>query len=446
MPLQIEAAEAFRTGFSIFFPSNHARVGLLREIVRGLTNADSVFTSGEIREGSKLGDKLQRSHPKANRQHLIPKPESTLLQVAVEGLAREKYAAALVAEAFGGDAEAGTEGSNEKLRDRRQEIGDGSREAWERLDAAELDSIMRSLLSYCTNSLHHRLSRTCTNVGESGPQGDSSAETFPGGGAEQYGCPYTRLLVVLQTHMVAYWGDTDGDPGRTSAARELSLAHAVRLFEGSLQVFAHLLKDIKQAGGHGYDIRRAVMNSFVALVPLLCASIAVLPAKGEGRVSRAAALLPLVVPLVAAVDRFNHLHASNAIGQVGDGIVPPSRPCPVNATITRWMTGLEEALAMLSADLVCGLAEKDAIRARRAVGLSSHKSCIGADVGGGCNDGVDQNQRKDERTEDVVELLLRSSPFLANGRESFDWPSSADGVCSQPDSPDYAQALEVSKT
>lgn len=413
---------------------------LLKDVVATITTMGS-DSPEHTRHHVDDKEKRRRSHAKSQqRVRLGSKPSSLLMQLAVEALARQNYAAGLVRGAFhrtgsGGDRQDG----NETL----------SRDASETFDVTELDAVMQSLLSCCARDLQRKLwggevaskslassslERSCNQRGR---KDDSRFEN-----TEAARCPYSRLLLVLQEHVVACWSNTDGDATKKNDARELSLAHASRLLERSLEVFTRLLAERDQHGssagenrhnGNGHPQVDAVTNSFVSLVPVLCTSVAALPTEDEGFLSRAAGLLPLIVPLMKVVDRFNRsgTSTSNTAAPVHEAQSPPG-----------WITELEEALAMLSSDLVCGLIDMKATKVRQHVEIPPQEIGGGGD-GSGDGDGGGDRNRREAKAEDIVELLLASSPFLAFGRESFDWSALEDRGPSQLDSPDCVRALEV---
>lgn len=87
---------------------------------------------------------------------------------------------------------------------------------------------------------------------------------------------------------------------------------------------------------------------------------------------------------------------------------------------------------MLYSDLVCNLTELQQNKVPRPVDHLLQGTC-----------GEDRGDNG-ECSEDVIELLLNSSPFLAHGRESFDCWNPGDKVpSSQVDGHDLSQALEV---
>ena len=343
-----------------------------------------------------------------SQQLILPSQQSNrMMRLAVEALARDEYAAGLVLGAFhhrgpGGEV---------------QDDGETTCEEADRpLDAAELDAVMDSLLMQCVGHLRKRLwGGNEFDLG--GPNGSCS-------GQAEAPCPFSRLLLALQDHVVTYWGNSDGDAAKRDSARDLSLAHAVRLLQQSLEIFARLLAERDQPDGgpcdnrhtgNGHLLAETLKNSFVSLVPALCGSLTVVLAEGGGFLTLAARLLPLIVPLLRVVDRFGRSRASER-----------ASPSP------GWLAELEEALALLSSDLACGLIDMKGLRTRHRVELSPQET----------GSGSVQNQRGDRR-ENVVKLLLTSSPFLAGGHESFDWSGLEDEDGLRPDSSDLAHALEV---
>lgn len=431
---QVEAAEAFTAGFSVFFPSNLARVRLLQDIIKTISTTTSPFLPQDTPENIDNKENRRRSKKPFRRPHSAPtKSKSRFVQVAVEGLSRENYAAALVAWALRSD----------KSTVDKRDIGTGAGITTDAFGTEELDTAMKSLLFYCADDLNDilwGLASASDNVKRSCGQGNGDTK---GGGREEngFGCPHSRLLLALQVHVTAYCGNADANEAHTSAARELSLAHASRLLHESVKVFTALAGDKDPTGGGVCDHRDshaevdAVRKSFVALLPLLCTSVAAVPAEWKGCVSQASALLPIVIPLIGAVDRFNRFVCAAASNKSGN--TPPSSspsspslsPSRSNTpTSTCWLNGLEEALAMLASDLACGL--MDMKHTPNPEGLHFQQP-LGA-----------ERPENEKQGKDIVDLLLTSSPFLAHDRENFDW-SSTEGNSPQLDCPDFPQALEV---
>ncbi|CAM9409044.1 unnamed protein product, partial [Ectocarpus sp. 8 AP-2014] len=422
--VQVEAAEAFRIGFSVFFRSNLARVQLLQDVVITLKTAGPVspeHTQQPLDDKGKDGQSPARLQQRMCR---APRSNTLLTRLAVEGLARDNYVSAIVSGAF----------DHQRSDDNEQEDnGTAIGEAAENFDATKLDAVMQSVLTYCADDLQKRLwggslvSEKAVFENLERPRHQSRTDNeHRFGSSEVIRCPYSRLLLVLQEHVTAYWGDADVGVERRAAARGLSLSHASRLLEESQHIFSRLLTEWDQTtrGAHGSRSDGVLKNSFVALVPALCISITSLPTEGEDCLTRAAALLPLVLPLMGAVDRFNGLRISTegAATPVGD------EPSPSD-----WSAQLEEALAQLSSDLVCSLIDVNSIKTRQPIIRRSHET--------GCERERDWGE---EDSEELVEMLLASSPFLAFGRETFGWSDqhTKDGP-SQLDNPVFSQALQV---
>lgn len=406
---QGEAAETLRVGFSVFFPSTRARVRLLRDIVTMITIAGSPSPKHAQHTNDK--ETRRRAHMKSqekSQQWVLPAPKSSsMMRLAVEALARDDYAAGLVMGAF----------NNKGYRRDTQGDGEtGSGQSDKTFDAAELDAVMESLLLHCVGNLHKRLwEENPCDLG--GANGGCSGRT-------EASCPYSRLLLVLQEHLVTCWGKTGGDAVKKESARDLSLAHAARLLEQSLKVFTKLQLEGDQLGGGARDNRHAenghllvdtLRTSFVSLIPVLCRSVVAVPAEGGGFLTLAARLLPLVVPLLKIVDRFD-------TPRTPKGVFPSAN----------WLAELEEALALLSSDLACCLIDMKGLKVRHHVGLCSQQA------GGG-----DARNRRGDQSGGITELLLASSPFLACGQESFDWSGLEDEDTSPPDSSEFAHAFEV---
>lgn len=408
---------------------------LLKDIVAMITTTGS-DSPEHTQDHVDDQEKRRRSYVKSQRQdHLGSKPSSLLVQLAVEALARQNYAAGLVLGAF-----------NHKASGRENKVDHGtvSGDVDETFDIAGLDSVMQSLLSCCANDLERKLwggevtsmslaasslERSCNQGGRNNDNRFAQTKIAK--------CSYSRLLLVLQEHVVACWKNAEGDAIRKNDARELSLAHASRLLEQSLKAFTRLVAERDQNGGgasenhhngNGQSQFDALANSFLSLVPVLCTSVAALPTEGEGFLSRAAGLLPLVIPLMRAVNRFDrpNMIASEAPAQDEHSHSSPG-----------WLTELEEALATLSSDLVCGLMDMKTTKVRQQPEEPPPQEING---GGGTGGG---RNRTEEKAEDIVELLLASSPFLAFDRESFDWSALQERDSSQLDSPDCVRALEV---
>lgn len=325
-----------------------------------------------------------------------------MTRLAVEAIARDDYAAGLVLGAFN---HTGSSGNKQDDHESKIEQSDQA------FDAAELDAVMESLLLHCVGDLHKRLweEGVCDLGGASGSCS----------GQEQPPCPFSRLLLVLQEHVVTYWGNADGDAAKKDSARELSLAHTARLLEQSLKIFTRLLAEGDRPRGGARDKRCIIdelRNSFLSLIPVLCGSVASVPAEGAGFLSLAARLLPLIVPLLRVVDRFDS--------------VP--RPRKGACSSPGWLAEVEEALAMLSSDLACGLIDMGGLRTRHHLKFPARET------------GTDSARtRRGDRSEGIFKLLLTSSPFLARGHESFDWSGLEDEEASQPDSSYFSHALEV---
>ncbi|CAM9356733.1 unnamed protein product [Ectocarpus sp. 12 AP-2014] len=422
--VQVEAAEAFRIGFSVFFRSNLARVKLLQDVVIALKTAGPVSLEQTQRPLDDKGKDMQSPARLQQRVCRAPRSNTLLRRLAVEGLARDNYASAIVSGTF----------NRQRSEDNEQEdSGTAIGEAAENFDATKLDAVMQSVLSYCADDLQKRLwggsvaSEKADFEYLERPHYQSRTDNerrFVS--SEIVRCPYSRLLLVLQEHVIAYWGDADVGVERRAAARGLSLTHASRLLEESQHIFSRLLMEWDQTtrSAHGSRSDDVLKNSFVELLPALCISITSLPTEGEDCLARAAALLPLVLPLMGAVDRFNGLRISTegAATPVGD---EPSQ--------SDWSTQLEEALARLSSDLVCSLIDMNSIKTRQPIIRRSHET--------GCDRERDWGE---EDSEELVEMLLASSPFLAFGRETFGWSDqhTKDGP-SRLDSPVFSQALKV---
>lgn len=407
---QAEAAETFQLGFSVFFPSTRARVRLLRDTVAAFTMAGS--RSPKHAQHTDDKNKRRQSHhtkaPTKSPQWDRPVLQSNImLRLGVEALARDNYAAGLVLEAFNHKGPIGDKQDDDETR---------SWESGKAFDATELDAVMESLLLHCVGDLHERLWK--------GKVWDLSGANGSCSGQTEAPCPYSRLLLVLQEHVMTCWGHTDGDATKKDSARDLSLAHAVRMLEQSLKIFTRLLAEGDQSCGstrdhlhteNGHSLADTLRNSFVSLIPVLCGAVVAIPAEGGDFLTLAARLLPLMVPLLRTVDRCDRLRTRQG------ACSPPD-----------WMAELEEALAMLSSDLACGLIDMKELRLQHRVGLSPQETC-----GGGARN------RAGDRSAGIIELLLASSPFLACSHESFDWSGVDDEEASQPDSSDVAHALEV---
>ncbi|CBJ27252.1 conserved unknown protein [Ectocarpus siliculosus] len=422
--VQVEAAEAFRIGFSVFFRSNLARVQLLQDVVITLKTAGPVSPERTQQPLDDKGKDRQSPARLQQRVYRAPRSNTLMIRLAVEGLARDNYVSAIVSGAF--DHQRSEDNEQE---DNRTAIG----EAAEDFDATKLDAVMQSMLSYCADDLQKRLwggsavSEKAVFENLERPRHQSRTDNehrFGSSGVIR--CPYSRLLLVLQEHVTAYWGDADVGVERRAAARGLSLSHASRLLKESQHIFSRLLTEWDQTtrGAHGSRSDGVLKNSFVALVPALCISITSLPTEGEDRLTRAAALLPLVLPLMGAVDRFNGLRISTE----GDATPVREEPSPSD-----WSAQLEEALAQLSSDLVCSLIDVNSIKTRQPVLRRSHET--------GCDRERDWGE---DDSEELVEMLLASSPFLAFGRETFSWSDQhTKDSPSQLDSPVFTQALKV---
>lgn len=349
----------------------------------------------------------------------------------MECLSRENYAATLVLGALKGEINTAEDDDDESCG---------------RLSALELDAILRTLLLNCAGDLKRRLAdpNSIDSAEVSPCQQENKGNTSDPAGEGMQGsakCPQVHLLLVLQTHLVAIWGNGEGDDACVSVARELSLAHAKRLLEESLAIFAGVLREKGSDELEGAGVTETRDNiqimraSFVSLVPLLCGSLTALQLKKTDRTTRASFLIPSVVHLVKAVDNFNSRCALTSVIPECDEPGTPSISCSDNPTHKRWMIGLEEALAMLAADLACGLTEPGAIN----ISGTEDEVKNGDTFVGGCY----KNDADPKPNPDMIELLLSTSPFLRHGRESFDWSYSEDEKSWQSNSPAFAPALEV---
>lgn len=425
---QMEAAEAFRVGFSVFYPSNLARVRLLMEIATATKATGSIppeRTGQDLRDEEKL---RRRNEKLQNRIRPVPQASGLMMRLEVEGLARKEYAAALVNEAFdhkGPPGEAGEENGTEE-RVPRNEIW----ESGENFDVTKLDTVMQSLLSYCADNLHMRLwGSKCPSANATLCRQEKERYESPCTEEHAAGCPHPSLLLVLQEHIVVCWGDTDGSDDRQAAARELTLAHTSRLLGESLQVFTRLLADGEQHVGNKRS-QKHLTDSFMSLIPVLCTSWLAIPAEGEGFLWRAAALLPLVVPLIRAVDCFNRSRASAA--ETAAVAIRDKH------SASSWLIDFEEVLAMLCSELVCGVIDVNPTKLPSLVEVDSHEHCTGDSVGGGS-----RNRSDGPVEDDIAELLMASSPFLGFDREGFDWSGREDRYPSQADHNVFSHALEV---
>ncbi|CAM9328498.1 unnamed protein product, partial [Scytosiphon promiscuus] len=426
LAVKMEAAEAFRVGFGLFFPSNLARVRLLLEIAKATKTTDSLpleLKGEDLHDTEELRQCDEHIHTRALH---VPKGSSLMVRLEVEGLARKDYAAALVHEAFNDIGSAGKAGEEDGTEEGepRDEIG----EACEIFDATKLDAVMQSLLSCCADNLHARLwggtsastnAATCRKV--------RPRFAIPLREEHAAGCPHSSLLLVLQEHVVACWGNTDGSDDRKAAARGLTLAHTLRLLGESLRVFTRLLEDGEQRVGYKYT-QENLTTSFMSLLPVLCVSWVALPSEEEGFLWRAAALLPVVVPLTKAVDIYNRHRAPavEAVPDVRDNLA------------SSWLIDFEEAVAMLCSDLICGVIDGKPSKVPHLVKLSSNKNGGDDSLGGGTRN---RSGQRDE--DDIAELLIASSPFCSFGHEGFDWSGIEDAGASKPDRHDFSHALKV---
>lgn len=395
--------------------------------------ATTTTTTGSVppeRTGEDLRDEQnpKRYHEQLHRRvPSTPRASSLMMRLAVEGLARNGYAGAIVHGAFnqeacayitGEDNGAGKGGAKNEIQ-----------EANERFDATKLDAVMQSLLSYCADNLHARLwGGRCTSTKAASREQEKGRHGSPCREEEAAGCPYSSLLLALQEDVVACWSKMNGSNDRKTAARGLTLAHTLRLLEESLQVFTRLLSDRDQHVGDKRP-QADLTNAFMSLVPVLCDSWVALPAEGESFLWRAAALLPSVVPLIRAVDLFCRPRASTVMDAAA------VRDAHVTA---RWLVNFEESLAMLCSDLVCGVVDAESTNLPQRVDPISREN-----GGDGCVDSGTRHRRGERVEEDVVELLMVSSPFLSCGRASFDWSGLEDECSSQPENHEFSHALEV---
>lgn len=448
----MEAAAALRIGFSVFYPSNTTRVALLRDIVETTAPANTLTgrrgaNGDESLDNSNEECNTYHSKPASRRQCCTPNMTSLFLSVAVKGLTQEGNVAALVASAFGGKEEIGKGLPDASTQGRQKEFQTGLDEAGEQFYTPELDTMMRMLLLHCINDLERDQRRpSAIAISGSGDKDGSDNQNQNPGNPQSTNQFYTRLLLALQVHVAIFCGDVHGnDPAQRSMASALLLAHAVRLLEGALNFFTRLLEQgsrMEQSTSH--DCRPpseprsgtidALQRSFLALIPLLCTSMVAMPAKRDECLSRAAILLPLVLPLVRAVDRHNrHQTAWTAAKPLGEQFLSTSLHHPTCSY--RWLAGLEEVLVMFSSDLLCGLLEPEAGSTRGRVPASPYEGCD------------EQSGEQIEKIEprQAVDTLLLTSPFLACGPQSFDWAEVEIGGSPQSDNPNFAGALEVSR-
>lgn len=425
---------------------------LLRDIVESVINSETNSRPESPSDAQDDGENARtrcRRYRMSRRQHLTLTSNPMLVLAAMEGLTRENYAAALIAEALDGDNKI-EQDKHERLPGSGK-VGELEAGSWKKevdLGAVELDDAMQALLSHSAADLRVRLwgkessSPSPETEGGLRRREDTRVAGVCSSDTRTSGCPHVRVLRALQVHIIAYCGDSGRHtPTCTVAARELVVALAVRLLRASLEVFTTLLELETPGDGDSWECNRhracidqtqeeTVRQSFLALVPLLCTSIVALPVNKGGRVSLATALLPSVYPLVGTVDRVNRLQRTKYVGSTSH---------QNGTTFVYWISGFEEALAMLSADLVCSLTEEEAVTPRRLVDPTSRT--VG-DRGVRDRNGAHENSHTNEAeqtSQDVIELLLKLSPFLQHGRPCFD----QQGVGPFPNNPDFADAFKV---
>lgn len=431
---QAEAAQVFRTGFNLFYPSKAARISLLGDIVGFVS--DSAGSSARLHPDA--GNSAHRAEisPLSGRRCLKSLPRlnqlsnSLQLQLAMEGLAREDIAATLVVSAIH---------TNAKGREEDQNCDDSRAESVptctlvEKFDAQDLDEVMRMLLSQCVSDLDkHLWGVEDHSTPAEGPNALSSrgASSNATGASESVPtCSRVRLLLVLQEHMMSCWSDYSDATGEKKSIRDLCLAHAVRLLDASREVYEKLLERGNARDSevrHLLDHRQqnAVRKSFMVLIPILCASITSLPTGAIRRVSLVAELLPLVIPVTRAIERFNHLHAPVAKA-VHDALL---RTASINDgdPFPRWAMSLEAALGMLSSDLVCNLIEGRNIRfhgmpSGSASNFSPPRELERNEFGqpDGVSDAVPIEAEANAQ-DGLIELSFKFGPFLRHARESFE--------------------------
>lgn len=439
---QAEVAESFRVGFGLFYPCNKARVQLLRDIVDGIASSDSssLCRRPHIQDNGNIGRTLTGREPDSDQFRLTARLNPILLKAAIEGLTRDNYAAAMVAEAL--DAEGVFLKREGRVRPECESLErwPGGWTAEGAFNAMELDGIMRSLLVHCTNDLTGRLCDSDTGVripaNSCCRRGKTTGESVKN--AKMATCSHVKLLLTLQTHVIGCWGDLESTILRPGTAGELAVAHAIRLFEANLEVFTRLFEEenVRDPGPSALD-HEAVRRSFLSMVPLLCVSITALPVPREGRASLAIALLPALLPMIGVVDRFNRLQET--VEDNIDELLCP-RSSESGSSFACWMRGLEETLAVLSADLVCGLIENGAIKTHAPLVQLPCAASDGRRDGEGISTDHDRTDDRDER---LVELMLTSSPFLEHGRECFNRPSGEFGPGSPLNSSAFGDARKV---
>lgn len=441
---QAEAAETFRVGFSVFYPCNKARVQLLRDIVGGITSSESSSLSALPHAQDNVGIRRKRPgcEPDSCQFRLTTRLNPLLLKASVEGLTRDNYAAAMIAEALDAESVFLKRGCRIRSDCDSFERCPGSWTAGGAFNAAELDDTMQSLLVHCTNDLTGQLCGMDTGVwipdDSCLQRGETAGKNVKNAKMGRYS--HVQLLLALQTHVIGCWGDPESTSFHPETAGELAVTHATRLLEASLEVFTALFgeENVRDPGFSALD-HEAVRCSFLSMVPLLCVSIVALPVRREGVASLATALLPALLPMIRVVDRFNRLQET--VESNNDGLLRP--PSAENGPgFAFWMRGFEEALAMLSAELACGLIENGAINPHASVVQPPCAVSEGRRDGEGIGIGHDET---DERAQYVVELMLISSPFLEYGRECFNRPSGEVGPDSPSNSAAFGDARKVTR-
>lgn len=374
---------------------------------------DSINTP-RLGEKGTLGPKLP---PLLNRKGL-------LTRLVMEGLGRKDIAGALVFSALDS-----VEGQPE---DEGCPCATGT-SASDEFGASDLDNTMKTLLAHSVSDLEERLWGGADGPTPANPREPSrrvmprQASRAP---APEHGHACQRLLLVLQMHIASYWGDATNAPGGGKAARKICLAHAARLLEASLRVLSRILDGGSEKSGDGAtdtdqahhvsEPRRldALRGSFLELLPLLSASLVALPEGTVSHVSLAAELLPLALPVARVLDRLILPRREAPQGGTdGASVHPPTEDS--GASVLSWLTGLEEALAMLLSDMACHLMEAEAWATPEARGLGRQGR---ADAGGHAEADGNVKRRDSEAGDhdgDVIDLMLASLPFLRHARECF---------------------------
>ncbi|CAM9245762.1 unnamed protein product [Choristocarpus tenellus] len=399
--VQAEAAEMLSIGFSIFYPTTLSRSVLLRDVARlGLAQPNCSDTIGRAQS-------LKLSTPR----HLG-------LKVILESLSQDCYVASLVAGLFKSEAR----GANESCTLRQTHLSGRH----DHLTPGELGSIMESLLAHSSRHLQECLW---------GPAALDSKRNDGGHFPWSCGCAgdscrarvvehhNPKLLKTLQVHMISSWAVQEP---KYSSLRETVLLFSKMLLAECHIVLDRLLTEMKRVDRHTKvnclweHLHIVLRDSFLELVPLLCASLVSIPFGGKDSVALVLAVLPPALPLLEVVNSL----ISMCECATGIRNTEPDKEFANDhkAIPCHW----QESLAMLATDLACRLISEPH--------FSGPTTVVGQQLG---------TKGRSMSAVDMAEVMLLTSPFLHSGYENYTW-SSASGQ-SHDISQDYSNFIQVSE-